>query len=144
MKIKLSKLAVAYKALGEAKVTKLDEKDVVKIVKNRRAMRQYAEDYEAFLKDAQDKFKPENWDDVQKKLQQWQNEGNKTTLSDEDKITVNKALNEYQKKIESAIKEEGEKEIELNLETLSEDSSTKILVENGWKVEELDKIECVL
>lgn len=133
-----------YKILGEAKVTKLEDSEVVKIVKNRKVMRPIVNDYEAFLKDVQEKFKPKDWDEIQKKVQQWQQEGENTTLSASEKIAINKALIDYQRKIENAIKEELAKEIELNISILKEDSATKLLIENSWELNKLDDIEIIL
>lgn len=142
--MKLKQIVAAYKVLGEAKVTKLDEKEVIKVVKARKAMRPHADEYEAFLKDVQEKFKPENWDDVQSKVQKWQQEGESTTLTEAERTQVNKVLIEYQKKVETAVKEELEKELELSIDKLSEESATKLLVENGWELKKLDEIEVVL
>lgn len=144
MKVTVKQVIECYKALGEAKVTKLEEADVVKVVKARKTMRPIAEDYDAFLKDCQEKFKPECWEDVQKKIQQWQQEGDNTTLTDAEKRGVNTVLVDYQNKINEAVKEELEKEIELNIDTLKEDSATKLLVENGWELKKLDEIEIML
>lgn len=138
--MKLKEIVSAYKLLGEAKVTKLDEAEVVKIVKIRKEMRSYADAYEEFLKDVQEKFKPENWDDVQAKLQKWQQEGEKTTLTESERIEVNKAFINYQKKIELAVKEELEKEIHISIEKLKEDSLTKMMIENAWEVKKLDDL----
>lgn len=71
MKAKIKQVIEAYKILGEAKVTKLEESEVIKVVKARKAMRPIADEFEAFLKDCQDKFKPEEWDAIQADLQQW-------------------------------------------------------------------------
>jgi hypothetical protein len=96
------------------------------------------------LKDCQDKFKPENWDAIQADLQQWQKEGEKTTLSEERRIEINKDIIGYQGSIDKAMKDELDKEVELNIETLKEDSATKMLVENGWEIGKLDLIEILL
>lgn len=142
--MKLKEIVSAYKLLGEAKVTKLDEAEVVKIVKIRKEMRSYADAYEEFLKDVQEKFKPENWDDVQAKLQKWQQEGEKTTLTEYERIEVNKVFINYQKKIESAVKEELEKEIHISIEKLKEDSLTKLMIENAWEVKKLDDLDILV
>ena len=139
--MKLKQILAAYKVLGEAKVQKLDEKEVIKIVKARKAMRPHADEYEAFFKDVQEKFKPENWDDVQAKVQKWQQEGENTTLSEVERVQINKVLIDFQKKIETAVKDELEKEVELSIDKLSEESATKLLVENGWELKKLDEIE---
>lgn len=142
--MKLKQIIAAYKALGEAKATSLEMKEIIKIVKARKAMRPYAEEFESFLKDVQEKFKPENWDEVQVKVQQWQQEGDKTTLPQSERTSINKVLMDYQKKIDSAVREELEREIEIIVEALTEDSATKILVENGWEMRKLEEIEIIL
>lgn len=140
MKAKVKDIVSAYKALGEAKVTKLEESEVIKVVKARKAMRPIADEYDAFLKDCQEKLKPEGWDEIQKKLQQWQQEGENTTLTEAERIELNKAVIGYQKKIDAALKDELKREVELNIEPLKEESATKMLVENGWEVRVLDEL----
>ena len=136
--MKLKSIIAAYKSLGEAKVTKLEASEVLKIIKARKAMRPYAEDYDAFLKDCQEKFQPKNFEEIQEKVQKWD------SLKDEEKKEVNKALVEYNNSINSAILEEIEKDIEVNVEKLSEDSLTKMLQENGWELKKLDELEIIV
>lgn len=136
--MKLKSIIAAYKALGEAKVTKLEASEVLKIVKARKAMRPYAKDYDAFLKDCQEKFQPKNFEEIQEKVQKWD------SLTDDEKKVVNKVLIEYNNAINSAILEEIEKDIELNVEKLSEDSLAKIIQENGWELKKLDELEVML
>ena len=143
MKASIKNIVSAYKALGEAKVTKLEESEVVKVVKARKAMRPIADDFDAFLKDCQEKFKPENWDEVQEKVQQWQKEGENTTLSEAERVDINKTLVEYQRKIDAAMKDELAREVEVSVETMKEESATKMLVENGWELKKLDEIEII-
>lgn len=144
MKASIQKIVSAYKVLGEAKVTKLEEGEVIKVVKARKAMRPIADDFDAFLKDCQEKFKPEDWDAVQEKAAQWQKEGENTTLTEAERVEVNKAIIGYQQKIDNAVKDELAREVELNIEPLKEESATKMLVENGWELKKLDEIEVIL
>ena len=144
MKVTVKQVVECYKALGEAKVTKLEESEVIKVVKARKAIRPIADDYEAFLKDCQEKFKPENWDEIQTKLQQWQKEGENTTLTEAERIEINKVLINYQSNINAAIEEELSKEVEVSIEKLKEDSDTKLVIENGWELKKLDEIEIIL
>ena len=142
--MKVKEIVSAYKVLGEAKVSNLEESEIKKIVLNRKAMRNIVEEFEAFLKDCQEKFKPENWDELQSKIQQWQQEGDKTTLSEEERIEINKAIIEYQVKINNAIKEEENRIVEMNIEKLSEESITKLLKHNDWQTGKLDDISILL
>lgn len=144
MKGSIKNIVSAYKVLGDAKVTKLEDGEVIKVVKARKAMRPIADDFDAFLKDCQEKFKPENWDEVQEKAAQWQKEGENTTLTEAERVEVNKAIIGYQQKIDNAVKDELAREVELNIEPLKEESATKMLVENGWELKKLDEIEVIL
>ena len=144
MKASIKNIVSAYKVLGEAKVTKLEEGEVIKVVKARKAMRPIADDFDAFLKDCQEKFKPENWDEVQEKVAQWQKEGENTTLTETERVELNKAIIGYQQKVDSAVKDELAREVEISVESLKEESATKMLVENGWELKKLDEIEVIL
>ena len=143
MKTTIKEIVNTYKVLGEAKVTKLEESEVTKILKIRKAMRKIAEDFEAFLKDCQEKFKPENWDEIQQKIQQWQQEGDKTTLTDEEKKEVNEVVIDYQRKIDATIKDEYAREVEIEIEVLNIESQTKLLQENNWQIKDLDIISII-
>ena len=144
MKASVKQIVAAYNTLGEAAVIKLEEAEAIKVVKARKAMRPIVEDYEAFLKDCQEKFKPENWDSIQAKLQQWQKEGEKTTLTEEERTEINKVVIEYQTKIDKALADELKKEHEINAEKFNDGTDVKLLQENGWKSKQLDAIDILL
>lgn len=139
--MKLKHIIAAYKALGEAKATSLEMKEIIKIVKARKAMRPYAEEFESFLKDVQEKFKPENWDEVQVKVQQWQQEGEKTTLTENEREEVSITAIAYKKSIDEALREELEKEVDLNFERLDEETGAKLISGNAWELKKLDDLE---
>ena len=141
MEVSVKKIVEAYKLLGEAKVTKLEDADKGKILKARKAMRPIADEFDAFLKDAQEMFKPEGWEETQKKLSQWQQEGEKTTLSEDERKSINKALIAYQASIDKAIKDGLNKEVEIEIETLSEGSDIKLMSANDWTPNQLDLID---
>lgn len=134
----------AYKLLGNAKTTNLDDADKGKILKARKTMRPIADEFESFLKDAQEMLKPEGWEETQKKLSQWQQEGEKTTLTEEERISINKALISYQSSIDKAVKAELDKEIEIEIEKLSEGSDIKLMSANDWTPNQLDLIDMLL
>ena len=142
--MKIKEIVNAYKALGEAKVSNLEESEIRKVVNNRKIMRTIAEEFEALLKDCQEKFKPENWDELQQKIQQWQQEGEKTTLTEEERIVINKAIIKYQQLITKAIQDEEDKNVDITVEKLSEDSITKLLKHNDWPINKLDELSAIL
>jgi len=65
-------------------------------------------------------------------------------LSEEEKLACNKVIIAYQKKLDEALVEEQEKEVELTLEKLEEGAGSKLLLENGWEVKRLDEIGLLL
>lgn len=142
--VKIKNIVSAYKTLGEIKTAKLEEAEIVKILKARKAMRPFAEEFDAFLKDVQEKFKPANWDELQQKIAQWQQDDKNTTLTNEEKIEINKVLARYQNSINSVINDEFEREVEISIETLKEESIVKLLTENNWELKKLDDIEIIL
>lgn len=136
--MKLKEIVSAYKVLGEAKVNSLEESEILKIVKARKAMRAMVEEYDAFLKDVQEKFKPENFETLQNKVQKW------SELTEEEKIEVNKQLKVYETNINKAVLAEIEKEVDVTIEKLNEDSITKLLKNNEWSTNKVDEISVIL
>ena len=136
--MKLKEIVSAYRILGEAKVNNLEESEILKIVKARKAMRQFAEEYESFLKDCQDKFKPENFEEIQNKAQKW------NELTQEEKASINNVLMSYQKAINDAVYDELEKDVTITVEKLEESSIIKLLKNNEWSINKLDELQIML
>lgn len=136
--MKQKEIIEAYKLLGEANIKTLEDKDAVAIIKNRMAMRPCVESYEALLKDAQEKFKPENLEAMQEKTQGWDK------LSNEERRSVNEFFRAYQGKIDAVCAPELEKDIECSIEKISLDAGMKLLKENGWPVSRLDILAFML
>jgi hypothetical protein len=67
--------------------------------------------------------------------------GEKTTLSEEERIAINKTLIGYQSAIDKAVKAELNKEIEIEIEKLSEGSDVKLMSANDWTPNQLDLID---
>lgn len=136
--MKLEKLVIAYKMLDDAKIKTMDDKDAIKIIKNRKAMRPHVESYDALLKDAQEKFKPDNFEELQEKAGKWKE------LSDEERKTVNESFKAYQERVDAACKPELDKEVDITLDNLSEDGALKLAKENEWPMNKLDTLDIML
>lgn len=135
MKTTVKKITDAYTVLGKVKVTTLEDKEVMKVIKMRKAMRQTAEDYSAFLQDAQEKFKPENFDETIRKAEaEWK------TMTEQQRKEANQMVAEYNKKVADAVKPEAEKEVDIEFEPLSEESLIKLIKENSLTVSEAEII----
>lgn len=136
--MKQKEIIEAYRMLGEANIKTLEDKDAVIIIKDRMAMRSHVEAYDALLKDAQEKLKPENLEAMQEKTQGWDK------LSNEERRSVNEFFKSYQEKIDTVCGPELEKEVECNIEKISLESAMKLLKENGWPVSRLDILAFML
>ena len=126
----------AYAKLGDVKVTPLEDKEVMKVIKMRKAMRPVSEEFNAFLEDVKTKFKPEGFEDTVRKAQEgWDK------MTDSEKRAANELVTGYNRKVEVAVKEESEKEVEIEFEALSEDSLTKLMKENSMTVAEMEMLD---
>ena len=126
----------AYAKLGDVKVTTLEDKEVMKVIKMRKAMRPVSEEFNAFLEDVKTKFKPEGFEDTVRKAQEgWDK------MTDSEKRAANELVTGYNRKVEVAVKEESEKEVEIEFEALSEDSLTKLMKENSMTVAEMEMLD---
>lgn len=124
----------AYRIINSAKLTKMDDADKFKTIKAIRAIKPIVESFNSFVSDARERLKPENFDAMQKKASQWQEEGENTTLTMEERRQLNLYFSEYNKKVEECVKEESEKEHELGYERLSEEAFGKFMASNDWDV----------
>lgn len=144
MEMKTSEIIAAYKLLNDAKLTKMESGDKFKVIKMMRAMKPVAEEWDSFLKTVDDKLKKENHDAIVEKAQKWQQEGDKTTLTNEEKVEVNKYLLEYQKEKDECIREELEKAVTLEFEKLGEGAFEKLMDSNDWPVKDILSLDAAI
>ena len=133
-----------YKLLNDSKLTKMEDKDKFIVIKAVRKLKPIAADFEDFKKDVQEKLKGENFEEMQKKALQWNEEGDKTTLTEDERKEVNMFFYEFNKNMKECLKEETEKKHELEYEKLSEDAFGKFISSNDFKVDDIIKIQEVM
>lgn len=136
--MKLKTVVIAYKMLDDAVITSVNDKDAVSIIKNRKEMRKHVEAYDALLKDAQEKFKPKNFDEMQEKARKW------NELPENEKEELNNFFAPYQKKVDAACEPELEKEVEVTLEKISDEGAIQLAKENKWPMSKLDLLKIML
>lgn len=136
MKTTVDKIVKAYAKLGDVKVTTLEDKEVMKVIRMRKAMRPVSEDFNAFLEDVKTKFKPEGFEETVRKAQEgWDK------MTDSEKRAANELVTGYNRKVDEAVKEEADREVEIEFEALSEDSLTKLMKENSLTVSEMEMLD---
>ena len=94
-------------------------------------MRTTTKEFESFVKDLREKFKSENLEAIIRKIQ----EGKGLT---EDEV---KTFNEYNIPVSAAIREEEDKEVELDIPKVSEDAIIKMIGENKWELSKLETFD---
>lgn len=140
-KITTEKILSVYNLISDAKLTKMEDCDKFKMIKIIRALKLVVTNFEDFKKVAKDKLKGDNHDYMLEKAQQWQAEGEKTTLSEAERIEINKYFNDYNNKIVECLKEEAVKENELDFEPLDEEAFGKLVASNDWTLGQIAAIE---
>ena len=127
-----------FAVLNEAKLTKMEDADKFKVIKALRAIKPIAKGYEDFVEDAKNKLKGEDFDNMSEKAQAWNkdNQGKKVGELAQEEIdnlnVINTYFAEYNKRVETCLKEEAEKEVELTFDKLSEEAFGKLVASNDW------------
>lgn len=135
MKTTVDKIVKAYAKLGDVKVTTLEDKEVMKVIRMRKAMRPVSEDFNAFLEDVKTKFKPEGFEDTVRKAQEeWEK------MTDSEKRAANELVTGYNRKVDEAVKEEADREVEIEFEQFSEESVVRMMKENSLTATEVEQI----
>lgn len=143
-KITTEKILSVYNLISDAKLTKMEDCDKFKTIKIIRALKPVVTNFEDFKKVAKDKLKGDNHDYMLEKAQQWQAECEKTTLSESERIEINRYFNDYNNKISECLKDEGLKENELDYEPLGAGAFGKFVASNDWTLGEIAAIEEVI
>ena len=127
-----------YNLLNSAKLTKMDDSDKFLVIKIMRVLKPIATNYSDAVKDAQDKLKGSDFEEMQKKAQDFDK------LSNEEKIALNKYFEKYQNDVEKCLKEEAEKENKLKVEKIKEDAFGKFIASNDFTIEQIMKLQDIL
>lgn len=148
--MKTKKLVAAYNILNDARLSKMEDEDKFKVIKNLRKMKKTATEYHSFVEDAQKKLQPEDFEEMNKKAQEWNGKhaGAKSSdLSDEERVEfekINEYFKEYSEKVEKCLKEEAEKEVEVDITPLSEEAFGKLVASNDWACKDIMELLDVL
>lgn len=145
--IKTEKALAAFRVLNTAKYTKLTDEDKIKVWKIARALKPVADKFDDDSKDAAEKFKPsEDFGERLQKAQEFERMRNagedmaKAPMGAAEYGDFVKEFQKYNKLVTDAIKEFAEKEVEIDIDTLTEESFGKLMASNDWTVEQVMEI----
>lgn len=134
----------AFSALNGAKLAKMEDKEKFTLIKAMKALKPIKNEYEDFVKDAREKLKGDNHEDMLKRVEEWRTKHNDTKPADftaaelKELNEINTYFNDYNKKVEECVKEEADKEVSPEYVRLSEDAFGRLLTSNDdWDVEKM-------
>lgn len=140
------KVLKAYNIIAQAKYTKLDDADKVRLWKIARELKPVATKYDEDSKDAAEKLKPEGFDE---KAMKWNETRDKSSAGIKDDLPMSPAefidflyhvINPYNENVNSALEELKGKEVELEFNALTEDAFAKLMSSNEWTMEQVEML----
>lgn len=148
MKTTIRKIVNVYSVLEGAKYTKLKTSERAAIVKFRRPMKKIVMDYEDFRKDALKDLRPDDFDqtvEVIRSFNEMTEEERKEALKDPEYLEALKANADFNRSVDECLKEEEDKEIEVEVAPISREAFNKLLDSNlDWTFGILDVLEEML
>ena len=135
----------AYRLLGSAKYGKLADDDKIKVLKICIALKPIATKYDEDSKDVAEKLKPsEDYDDRLAEAQEYERvsrdkdaDASQLKMGPSEFNEFVKEMNHYQDLISKALKDEMEKEVEVEFEPITEDALLKLMNSNDWTMAEV-------
>lgn len=119
----IDKVVATYKLIGDAKITKMDNAKKIAFIRVARSLKKITEDFDALVKDTQDRLRPDGFDTIVEKVQ------SETELTQEEQNT----LDNYRKDVAVCIEGELTREVELDVQPLGEDALGQFLDSNDFK-----------
>jgi hypothetical protein len=136
------KVLAAFNVLSSAKYGKMDDADKIKVWKITRKLKPVAEKFDDDSKDAAEKMKPsEDFNERLVKAQEYERTIKQPDF-DASKLPMGAAeyskfvdeFKSYQKLVNDTISDFAKKEVEVEIEILSEDAFGKLMASNDWNM----------
>ena len=146
------KVLAAFNVLSSAKYGKLDDADKIKVWKITRKLKPVAEKFDEDSKDAAEKMKPsEDFDERLAKAQEYERTVKQTDF-DANKLPMGAAeygkfieeFKAYQKLVNDTISDFAKKEVEVEIETISEDAFGKLMASNDWNMAQVVALDGIV
>lgn len=132
-----------YKVLNGCKLTGMVSSSKMTVLNNLRKLRPISETYEADIKDAIEKFKPEGFDELIKKTREHNesvNTGGKPIMSAEELKEASSIIEGYNKEVNDFVEKILEEDTGIELEKLDNPNLEKLLDANDIEASQLEII----
>lgn len=140
MKLVVKDVVDVYVRLDAANMGKMSGKAQIKLVKIVRKLKGLVTPFFEAEKDAREKLKGEDHAKMEEMMKKWGEEGRDCTLTVEDRRKVLAYFDEYKKNVDESLKDEWEKEHEVELEKLTEEEFERLLERNEWNASTVSAI----
>lgn len=139
--LKTEAILEVWNILNSANYKKLDDSDKIKLWKTARVLKPIAKQFEEDSKDAAEKMKPEGLDELLEKAKEYEakkqkGEADDLPLTDQEyQSFIRDKWSPFNQLVAKAVKEFAEKEVEIDIEPLTEEAFGKLMASNDWSVE---------
>jgi len=137
--LKTEAVLEVWNILNAATYKKLDDADKIKLYKTARVLKPIAKQFEEDSKDAAEKLKPEGLDGQLEKAKEYESKkpkGEDTPMTDEEyQAFIRDMWSPFNQLVAKAVKEFAEKEVEVDIEPLTEEAFGKLMASNDWSVD---------
>jgi hypothetical protein len=146
------KVLAAFNVLSSAKYSKLDDVDKIKVWKITRKLKPVAEKFDDDSKDAAEKMKPsEDFNERLVKAQEYERtikqpdfDASKLPMGAAEYSKFVEEFKAYQKLVNDTISDFAKKEVEVEIETLSEDAFGKLMASNDWNMAQVVALDGIV
>ncbi len=132
-----------YKVLNGCKLTGMVSSSKMTVLNNLRKLRPISETYEADIKEAIEKFKPEGFDDLMKKVRGHNdsvNTGGKPVMSGDELRDASSIIEEYNKEVSDFVEKILDEDAGIELNKLDNPDLEKLLDANDIEASQLEII----
>jgi hypothetical protein len=149
--ITTEKVLAAYNVLSTAKYNKLEDADKIKVWKIARALKPIATKFDDDSKDAAEKMKFDGFDELLPKAQEYERiikqdgfDASELPISPTEYSDFVNKFKAYQKLITDTVGEYAQKEVEFEIDTLSDDAFGKLMASNEWNMSQVVMLDGIV
>lgn len=146
--MKTSDCIQAATLLRTAKLTKMEDKEKLTVIKAVRALDKVAKEYEALVKEVKEKLKDERFKEMSRRGEDFNSshsEGQTLTTKEQQEVKeLNAYFADYNRRLDEVLKADYEREVTVEYERLKEDAFWRLVASNDFTVQEIINIEAVL
>ena len=146
--MKVSDCVNALSILKEAKLTKMEDKEKLTVIKAVRALDKVVKEYEALVKEVKEKLKDERFKEMSRRGEDFNashREGQTLTTKEQQEVKeLNAYFGNYNRRLDEVLKADYEREVTVEYERLTEDAFGRLVASNDFTVQGIINIEAVL